>query len=227
MKRIGWWIALVTGTLALAGCFNPFSPLVSTQRATSAPAPVPNSPANVIRLFEWCWNNRGINEYEEIFTDDYRFQFALGDSAGNAYRDVPFTREDELRTARGLFVGSTDRDAASDISLSLDKTLFGLPDDRPGKDPRWHKSIRSKVNLAVTLNEGGATVLNDVSGFAKFYLVRGDSAIIPPELKDKGFKPDSSRWWIDRWEDETLPAGGLRANPANNRSWGALKTLFR
>ncbi len=203
MKRLFLLAAVVAAALVSGGCFNPFSPLVSTQRATSTPAPVPNSAANVVRLFEWCWNNRGIQEYEEIFTDDFRFQFALGDSAGNAYRDVPWTREDELRSATGLFVGTPDHPAATEIDLSLDKTLYALPDDRPGKNPIWHKSIRSSVTLTVTLEGQG---LNEVRGYAKFYLVRGDSAVIPPELVAKGFKPDSLRWWIDRWEDETLPA---------------------
>lgn len=214
MRRIGAWIALLTGTLAVAGCFNPFSPLVSTQRVTSAPAPVPNSPANVIRLFEWCWNNRGINEYEEIFTDDYRFQFALGDSAGNAYRDAPFTREDELRTATGLFVGTIDHDPASDIQLDLDKTLIPLNDDRPGKTAPWHYSIRTKVNLKVIIDRGSGPEVNEVNGYAKFYLVRGDSAAIPPELAARGFQPDPNRWWIERWEDETLPPGGSATAPA-------------
>ena len=34
------------------------------------------------------------------------------------------------------------------------------------------------------------------------------AAAIPAELQARGFKPDSLRWWIDRWEDETLASEG-------------------
>lgn len=221
-------VPLLAAVLAgAAGCFNPFAPLVSTERVASKPAPVPNTAANVVRLFEWCWQNRGIKEYEEIFTDDYRFQFALGDSAGNAYRDAPYTREDELRSANGLFVGSSDHPAASDIQLDLDKTLIALNDDRPGKDPGWHKSIRTKVNLKVTIDRGNGPEVNEVNGYAKFYVVRGDSAAIPPELAARGFRPDPNRWWIERWEDETLPPGGaaMTRAAAGARGGGAASSV--
>jgi len=195
--------------------------------APAYPPPPPNSPNNVVRLLEWCWRNRAIAEYSEIFTDDFRFQFALGDSAGNAYRDAPFTREDELRCATRLFVGSGGQPPASEILLDLDRVLVTLPDDRPGRDPKWHKSIRSSVDLQVTIDRGSGPERVGVRGHALFYLVRGDSAAIPPDLAALGFTPDSTRWWIERWEDETLPGGGSRAQPSQNRTWGAVKTLFR
>jgi hypothetical protein len=213
-------IALLGALLAGAsGCFNPFDPRVSTERVASSPAPVPNTAANAVRLFEWCWQNRGIKEYEEVFTDDYRFVFAETDSAGEAYKDVPYTREDELRATTGLFVGNNEREPATKIELDFDRSLIPLNDDRPGRNPIWHKSIRTKVDLNVTLDRGAGPEVNTVSGHAKFYLVRGDSAAIPPELTARGFRPDSNRWWIERWEDETLPSGGAallaRALPAS------------
>jgi hypothetical protein len=64
------------------------------------------------------------------------------------------------------------------------------------------------VNLKVDIDEGNAL---EVTGFALFYVVRGDSAAIPPELYSRGFRPDSLRWWIERWEDETLAPEGLVA----------------
>ena len=38
--------------------------------------------------------------------------------------------------------------------------------------------------------------------------MRGDSALIPQQLKDRGFGPDPNRWYIERWEDKT---GGNQA----------------
>jgi hypothetical protein len=195
--------------------------------APSSPAPYPNTPAAVVRLLEWCWDIRDIDKYGEIFTEDYRFQFAAGDSAGNAYRDVPFTREDELHCATGLFVGTPGHPPASEIALDLDQTLLTFPDDRPGKNPKWHKWVRTSVDLMVEVDRGRGPERIGVKGYALFYLVRGDSAAIPPDLVARGFTPDSTRWWIERWEDETLPGGGSRAHPSQTRTWGAIKTFFR
>lgn len=202
--------------------------LLASCRQTTRPVPIPpepppvaNSPVNAVRLLEWCWNHRDCDALSPLFTEDYVFVFALGDSAGNPYRSSPWTREDELAASCGLF------ENAGRVELDLDKTLIALNDDRPGKRAPWHYSIRTKVNLLVELDRGSGPEVNEVNGYAKFYLVRGDSAAIPADLVARGFKPDSTRWWIDRWEDETLPPGSFRAHPSSNRSWGAIKALFR
>ena len=235
MKRLALLALAACGTLVLTGCFNPFSPLVSRIGGISSPAPVPNSPANVIKLHEWCWANRAIDEYKEIFTDDYVFVFATGDSAGNAYRDRPFIREDDLIVAQNMFVGGGERPPANSISINYDPNLATFPDLRPGKTNKWHKTVRTRVDLKVEVGDGSTL---EVSGFATFFVIRGDSAQIPDELKARGFLPDTARWWIERWEDETLPPGGtgLRRAPGPDRagatsaralSMGALKSYWR
>jgi hypothetical protein len=213
-------------TLGAAGCFNPFNPLVSDQRAVSIPAPSPNSPANAIKLFSWCWSNRDPSLYAEIFTKDYRFIFAAEDSAGNAYRDTPWLRDDEISMATHMFSGGLDIPPASSITILLSDPLVVGVD--PRKDPkdllaaRLYRSIRTNVNLSITFETNGVSNVNSIVGKALFYLVRGDAPdIIPEELALKGFKSDSTRWWIERWEDETagsaaspsfvLPAGGTAA----------------
>jgi len=238
--------ALMVGVLGLllAGCFDPFSPRV-LGRGLSTPPPTPNSPSGLLRLFEWAYNNRDLSEYRTVFTDDYRFAFSATDTAGNGYRDQPYTRADELASANRLF------DAASLISLQLDKSFVVFNDTRPDKfDPLRRKNIRTQVLLNITTLDGGQT---NVSGKANFFLVRGDSAAIPTEL---GFQPDSNRWYIERWEDETLagslnsaglarldasgglmlpaagrPPGARRSAAGATRfdviSWGQLKILFR
>jgi hypothetical protein len=241
MKRLAVPALLALFVLGAAGCFNPFDPLVSTARVASTPAPIPSSAVNAVRLFEWCWKNRGIKEYEELFTDDYRFFFDQADSAGNAYRDAPYTREDELRSATGLFVGTADHPMASDIQLDFQKSLVPLNDDRAGKQNQWHRMIITHVDLKVTIDRGSGPELNEVHGYAKFYVVRGDSAAIPPELASR-FGPDSTRWWIERWDDQTLPESGAllsgtgsaaspvqpaaRAVPANGLPNSLVETTF-
>jgi hypothetical protein len=232
-----WLLALLL--LGVWGCFNPFAPRLAPTTGIAVPPPTPNSPQNVIRLFEWCWNNRDITAYREIFTDDFRFIFALGDSAGNMFREDPVTREMELNIATNLFVGGGAAAPATSIALALAPTLRALPDSRPGKNPRWHNEIVTSVDLTIKTEDGAEY---RILGDARFFVVRGDSALIPQEL---GLGPDSTRWYIDQWHDETLqgsssaalaPAGAgsrLAARPggqvtvsAVSRGRGAATTLF-
>jgi len=219
MPRIFRLALAASAVLALAGCFNPFNPQILTERVTSA-APSPTTPQNAVRLFEWCWKNRGVEEYKELFTADYVFLSGALDSAGNQTREIQARRDDEVQTAENMFLGSAERAPAADIKLNFDRNLIPFPDTRAGKTPKWHQTVRTSVNLKVSLDESNVL---EVTGFALFYLVRGDSAAIPAELISRGFKPDSLRWWIERWEDETLAEGlvarpdGMRLKPAGSR----------
>jgi hypothetical protein len=204
--------ALVTAFLA-TGCFNPFQPNIVTQRVTTV-APSPSTPQNAVKLFEWCWVNRGVEEYKGLFTADYVFQSAELDSAGNTSRDVLTRRNDEIETAENMFIGSAERPPAAKITLNFDANLVPFNDTRAGKNPRWHKTIRTSVDLKVDVEEGNTL---EVSGHALFYLTRGDSALIPDDRKAIGFKPDSLRWWIDRWEDETIGSAGVVATARGAR----------
>jgi len=219
-------LGVLLAGFSLAGCFNPFSPRIAPVLGASKPAPVPNSAPGVLRLFEWCYNNKAIAEYREIFTEDYQFYFNALDSAGADWRGTPFTRDDELIQATNLFVGgSATEPAASSIRLSLDRNFFVFPDPdyteyegpfpRTPRDPlgRWHKNIRTTVTLQIGTDDGNSI---EITGHANFYMVRGDSALIPEELRLRGFGPDSTRWYIRRWNDETAQEGTLAmaASPA-------------
>ncbi len=210
MRRLALTATVLVLAFGLAGCFNPFMPKVLNERVTTT-APSPTTPAEAIRLFAWCWVNRGVEEYKELFTDDYVFQSASLDSAGNGGRDIITRRQEEIETAENIFIGSAERPPASKITLNFDRNLVPFPDTRPGKNSTWHKTIRTSVDLKVEVGDGSVL---EVTGYALFYLTRGDSAAIPAELKARGFKPDSLRWWIDRWEDETLASEGGAARPA-------------
>jgi hypothetical protein len=232
---------VLIGTLAVAvgGCFNPFRPLISGLTSFVEPAPSPTNPQGVVRLFKWCWENRDITLYREIFTDDYRFAFAITDSSGTPYRGNPWTREDELISATNLFVGgSASEPAASSISLIFDGDLKAENDFRQGKAPRWHQQIQI-ANLTLTINKSDGSAVR-VTGGALFYLVRGDSAVIPQELVERGFGADSTRWYIERWEDQTNVGTGAASigpaleaaaptflDPPARMSWGLAKRIWR
>ena len=120
---------------------------------------------------------------------------------------------------------------ATTCDVTFDPELVVVGDPRPGKDPGRHKMITTMVELRMRTDDQEYRV----TGSAHFFATRGDSAIPPP--RDTGrFPVDSTRWLIDRWEDETLPetlaaAGGsarpAEAQPALNHTWGAIKAIYR
>lgn len=205
-SRTGIVASILSLTLLVAaGCYNPFIPRLAPNVGVSEVAPTPNSPRGLLDLFSWCWNNRAYDEYTEIFTDDFEFQFAQGDSAGNVFTDRGLFRQDELDTARHLFIeGTAGNPPAQKIVLTFDRTFIPEPDSRPGKTFPVHQEIKRNVVLSIDTGDQAFRI----TGAARFFVVRGDSAKIPPDLAQRGFKPDANRWYIERWEDETLDTGG-------------------
>jgi hypothetical protein len=206
-------VALLIGAV---GCYNPFDPRLATRASNSKPPPLPNSPAGVVDLFRWCWVNRAYDEYQDIFTDNYRFEFASGDSAGTYYSSTPWTRSDELATAQHIFItGTPSQPPANSVTLTFTQDLTVDPDPRDGKrDTTYHRQITALVNLRVYFAESGY----EVSGPVYFNVIRGDSAIIPPQLVARGFKADPNRWYIERWVDGTLHTSSAIPAPDINRA---------
>jgi hypothetical protein len=138
----------------------------------------------------------------------------------------PFTREDgwfrseEIAISGRLFVyGSGSRPPAEGISIVLDAQPLDVPDPRPGKAPRWHRMIDIGSVAGIRLPSGYLRVEDR----SRFYVVRGDSAQIPLALQARGVKPDSTWWWLERWEDLGVPAG----SGGVFLDYGAVKDLYR
>ena len=185
-------------------------------------APSPTTPQNAVKLFEWCWVNRGVEEYKELFTDDYVFRSAELDSAGNGTREVLTRRNDEIGTAQNMFVGSAERPPAAKINLSFDRNLVPNADTRADHDGEWFRTVRTSVDLKVEIEEGN---ILEVTGYALFYLARGDTAVIPADIRSRFPKKDRNRWWIDRWEDETI-GSNLAAALARRARPNATQDVF-
>lgn len=199
MRRTALLSLLAAGLLTLlaTGCFNPFRPQVVAGVAYSEPAPRPTSPQGALQLLRWCWVNRNIAVYEELFTEDFRFFFADLEAADNP----PVFRDDEIAIAQHLFVdGSATEPRAKRIDLEFSSSLIPIPDPRPGRgeEPRF-KAVNTSVSLRADLGDA----IFDVTGDVTFYLSRGDTALIPNALKERGFGKDQNRWYIEGWEDKT------------------------
>lgn len=216
-------LGLVLGAYAI-GC----SDRVVQPRSTD-PGPAPNSPANALRLLEWAYNNRSIEPYRRLLAGDFRFACSPADSAGNEWRGQPWTRDDELIFATHLLIGGGRQPPIGALRLFLDKNFFVFPD--PGylpSDPtgRWRKNVRTTLTILITTSDGATSV---VTGHANFFLVRGDSAAIASDLLQQGTRPDSTRWYLRRWEDETEPSGtpGFAAQPASALTLCQLRAIYR
>ncbi len=185
-------------SLLLAGCATRVTrPVVAQDQGP--PAPIPFAPDRVLRLLEWSFDHKGIQQLAEMFSGDFQHVSSAADSAGAAFRGTPWTREDELLEAARLF------SAARAIDFEFDHNFVVLPDPRTASsDPigRWHRTIRTQHRLSVWFRDGGRRTDYRLD---EFFFVRGDSAQIPDDLKASGFGPDSTRWYIQRWDEEPNP----------------------
>jgi hypothetical protein len=214
--------AILLAVLA-AGCAEGPERLV-----VPAPHPVADSPTRAIETLQWAYEHRQVELYRALFTEDFEFVFATEDSAGNAYRSVPWRREDESISARNLFVGgSATEEPATRITLTIHGPLVDLSDPRPGHDPTVHRVVDADVSLTIVRPSGAF----EVRGASRFLVVRGDSAQVPT-----GLPAGATRWYIERWDDLTLQGGAAAAAavpprygalPASVTTWGRIKILYR
>jgi len=206
--------ALGMGTALAVGC--------STKIVAPPPVdepPAASSPAGAVQRFAWGFNHKDVEVVSGLLSDDFQFISAGTDSAGNPSR-VPYDRSWFVVALAAL------RDSSSTVSLDVDQNLVPFPDTRVGKDPRFHKQVRTSVNGSVRFADPSRMV--EITGNLLFFLTRGDSAAIPQQLISGGVGPDSTRWWVDRMEDETLARGGVSyaAQPSKRNTFAALLEYF-
>jgi hypothetical protein len=63
----------------------------------------------------------------------------------------------------------------------------------------WHQQLVASWTLDITCTDG---TTQHGEGQSRWFVVRGDSAQIPQELKDRGFTQDPGRWYVERWLEE-------------------------
>lgn len=220
-------IGVALAALLGAGC----SQKVTRPAPQGAVPPPANSPDEVVRLLEWSYNHRSWHDYAGLFTEDYRFVFAVTDTNGLAYRDHPFARDHDLLSTNHLFSGGNDNQpAASTINLIFDRTLSIWPDSRAGKDSTVHKEVQTTVVLTMTFVDGSQS---EIRGNAVFFVTRGDSASLPADLAEHGVTSTAGRWFIERWEDRTMSEGGPARTarpaiplPTRMTTWGLIKASY-
>ena len=210
--------ALLTLALfAATGCSS------STEPAADVPATPAHSPEAAVRQMVAAWNNRSFELAAVTLAEDYEFLASSADSLRNT--TGLWLRYDELQLIRDMFEPDGLTPTVRSLHAGIDRVLIAMPDSRPGKNPRWHRMIRTSFDLQTRLQRPSGEIENyPVDGAVVFYLTRGDSAVIAPDQLSAGVEPDSTQWWIDRWEDETLAETPTQPS---RHTLAQFKALFR
>ena len=183
-------------------------------------APAATSPEAAVKVLEWGFNNRNVDAIAGLLPEGCSLESAELDTAGDSVVTDVWRRQDLLATFNAMFNGDTGAPAASKLRMNLGENLVAFPDDRPGRSGGIHRAVRSSLDVEVVTGEGN---VYRPEGHLLCYVTRGDSAMIPPELVARGVQADSTRWWIDRIEDETTSSHsrpGLHTTPSNVWSFG-------
>ncbi len=217
---------VLLGALSIAlatGC----STNKTVQPVVTDPAPPPNSPVGAAKRIEWDWN-RFDPHYSDMLTDDFVFVAAISDTIGHFGVSDPWTREVERLALQRMFDRQAELPKLLDLTLHFDPAPVAMPDPRPGKTPKFHRVVHTNLDLLADVAVGGGmTERWNVSGASALFFVRGDSAAIPQDLVERGFRPDSTQWWLERWEDVTVLAGtALNPQPVGNRTLAQFKFVF-
>jgi len=100
------------------------------QPSGPSPSPDPNSPANALRLLEWCYNNKAPSPQGKLFSDDFRWFCSPLDSAGAEWRVTPsgspstgISSSIRIRTT----AGGMRRDAGTRASVRRCGSASGRP----------------------------------------------------------------------------------------------------
>jgi hypothetical protein len=212
------------------------------------PAPPPGEPPEhfwqdpagpTIKRFVWSYENRQRTDYENLFTEDFTFEFSIAADPDLAQKYANgWFKLDETRSAEHLFEGFTDQLAgylppASSIGLTLAQPISA--GDTEGRDSTKFRVLATRVDGIIVIPPTGSQVeetsYHIKDNFLRLYLVRGDAAVdsngnptIPPY-----FLADSTLWFIYRWVDETAatPKPSVAAVPVDSMTWSALKARYR
>jgi len=182
---------------ALAGCD---SEAPNAPAALAPPAPEAVSPGQLVHAIEWAFRYQSPQVYSDLLAADFTLACTAIDTAGNAYRTEPWTREDELAFFTAL-VAPERQPPILGMSLRFSDVSV-TPDPRPGHaTSQSHRRVQAGYVLTYTEQLGHA---RSVSGEIAFYAIRGDSVALPIA----GPQPDPNLWYVGRWEDLDLDGEG-------------------
>ncbi len=180
--------------------------------------PYNDTPRNTILRFESAYEYAVLLEYERLLTRDLRFHFSeQSDSALVALYGNDWDRDDEVESTFNLFQGSSNQHGdvlpwATAISMTLPNFVDRA--DSTHADSLDHYRVVDVPTLRLQIAFSDSSNV-DVAAHHRYYLVRGDAAVL-----GAGQDAASNRWYIRRWDE-------LSPTDTTSTSWGALKATYR
>src|SRR5258706_2508895 len=172
-------LALVAA-LALIGCSKSTQP-----PGSSSPPPVADSPEHALDRIRFAWEHRDTVIYSTLPTANFWYGFLVSDSATNPWGNTPWDRAQELIFARHLFAGgaASGAPASTGIAFSFQSQPIPAADSRPRRNPQRHQEASTIVAAKIDRSDGRSVL---IGAPVRFFLVRGDSADLTPEMSAAG-----------------------------------------
>lgn len=193
--------------LVLVGCSKSTQPHVVQDAA-----PVADSPVHALDRLRWSWAHRDTLTYGSLPAGNFWYGYLVSDSATNPWGNTAWSRDEELGFVRHLFAGGAASGSlpASDILIAYQSTPVPTGDSRPGRDPGWHQEA-SLIVAALIRRTDGTEI--QIGAPVRFFLVRGDSAVLTPAMIGAGLTARPDRWYVEGWNDlNTTPVSSPKHN---------------
>lgn len=205
LSRLGLLAGLAV--LVVLGCSKSTQP-----SGDSSGPPAADTPAHALDRLRFAWEHRDTTLYATLPAANFWYGFLVSDSATNPWGNTPWDRAQELLFARHLFAGgaASGAPAATGISFVFQSQPIPTADSRFGRNPLSHQEASTIVSVKIDRSDG-STVL--IGAPVRFFLVRGDSADLTPEMIAGGMPKSAGVWYLEGWNDlNTQPSGVPKLN---------------
>lgn len=205
LRRVA--VVALVAALALIGCSRSTQP-----PGASSPPPIADSPEHALERIRFAWEHRDTVSNGTLPAANFWYGFLVSDSATNPWGNTPWNRAQELIFARHLFAGGapSGAPAATGIAFSFQSQPIPTADSRPGRNPLWHQEASTIVAVKIDRSDGSSVL---IGAPVRFFLVRGDSADLTPEMIAAGMAKSSGLWYLEGWNDlNTTPSSNAKLN---------------
>lgn len=179
MVRVSLWITIASLTWAS---------LAAADGATT------NRPENAWLELKQAYEQKSIDRLGALLTDDYRFHSAAYQPAAFA---AGYTRDSELRSIKGLMLGSKHANGyvmAPAETLWFEHGAVSVSDDPEHADSTEQYKTVHVAAMSFHVNKADGNKMWTPSGLHIFHVVRGDAAVLA-----EGQTADPARWYVRRW----------------------------
>jgi len=227
-------LLVVLPLLILAGCGGgdkSTKPVVPPSDGLPDGTPQADSPAHLMQRLEATWESEVEAQYELLLTNDFRYTFSAAADPELANLYPNWGRTDEVTAITHLFTGfvntsGTPISAASLIDMTLNGVQQGTDLDHADSTAYYQRIIVTSLDAVIEVPVAGSDpIFYHISSRHEYFLVRGDAAVLP-----SGTSPDSTRWYLRRWDDLSPPpptSKGPVINPAQPKTLGSIRAQYR